>query len=195
MYKAFYGLREYPFGLNTDPRFFYYSEEARDAIKQISYDLQNRKGLVEIVGDIGTGKTVFCHALIDFLSSNTRTIFLPNAYFSELEFLEIIAQRLEIDCSGNTQSEIIQAIGTYLVNEYDVGRNVVLIFDEAQNLSSQLLEQIRLLSNIGIEKNHPLQIILTGQLELETKLRHSALRNLDQRICCRYYIKALKKIS
>ncbi len=193
MYKAFYGLKEDPFSLNTDPRFYYYNEDSRNAIKQISYDLQNGKGLVEIVGDIGTGKTVFCHALINYLSPNTRTVFLPNAYFSELEFLEIIAQRLEINCSGKIQSEIIQAIGSYLVGEYAAGRNVVLIFDEAQNLSNNLLEQIRLLSNIGIENNHPLQIVLAGQLELEAKLRHPVLRNLDQRICCRYYVKPLKR--
>jgi general secretion pathway protein A len=193
MYKQFYNLREAPFSLNTDPRFFYYNEEYRQALKYISYGIKNREGFVEITGQIGTGKTTFCHALINRLGMNTSSIFLPNAYFSELEFLEIIARRLGIDCWGNTQSEILQAIADYLLNEYSAGRNVVLIFDEAQNLSPGLLEQIRLLSNIGSENNRPLQIVLVGQPELETKLQHSILRNLDQRISLRYQIKPLKK--
>jgi general secretion pathway protein A len=193
MYKNFYGLKENPFSLTTDPRFFYYNEEYRQFLKYISFGIKNREGFVEIMGDVGSGKTIFCHALINQLGVNTKTIFLPNAYFSELEFLEVIAYKLGIDCSGNTQNETIQAIADRLIEEYNAGKNVVLIFDEAQNLTPSLLEQIRQLSNIATENNKPLQIILVGQPELENKLRHSALKNVDQRISLRYRIKPLKK--
>ncbi len=193
MYTSFFNIREEPFSLSADPRFFYYNEEYRKAFKYITYGIKNREGFVEILGDVGVGKTAFCHALINQLGPDTHCIFIPHAYFSELEFLELIADKLGVEHKGATQSEILRSITAYLQAQYAASRNVVLIFDEAHNLSPNLLQQIRLLSNVSGNNDKPLQVILAGQLELEDKLRHTELKDVDQRISVRYRIKPLKR--
>jgi general secretion pathway protein A len=193
MYKNFYKLHENPFNITSDPSFFFSSIHHAEAFGCLQYGVQEKKGILLITGEIGTGKTTLCRTLLDSLSQETQTAFILYPNFSELQLLQNIIKDFGIKPRQKTKAGIINALNDFLIQEANRRHNVALIIDEAQNLKPSQLEQIRLLSNLETEKQKLLQIILVGQPELCEKLKLSSLRQLNQRIAIRYHIKPLEK--
>jgi len=193
MYKEFYGLKENPFNVTSDPSFFFSSTYHAEAFAHLVYGIQQRKGIILITGEIGTGKTTLCRALLNRLDQKTRTAFILYPNFSEVQLLQMVVKDFGIQVRSSNKAAIINALNEFLLGETNQGHNVVLIIDEAQNLKASQLEQIRLLSNLETEKEKLLQIILVGQPELCEKLKLPSLRQLNQRITIRNHIKPLDK--
>ena len=193
MYKEFYGLREKPFTLTPDPQFLYLSESHRTAIESILYGIQQKEGFMVITGDIGTGKTTICRALLERLDKNVKTAVIFNSFLTEGKLLESILLDFGYPSKGRTKHDRINALNQFLLQLLSHGENAVLIIDEAQNLSIPVLEQIRMLSNLETEKEKMLQIILFGQLELDQKLRSDELKQLNQRIAIRHRLLPLTR--
>ena len=191
MYEAFYGLREKPFNLTPDPRFLFLSDKHKEAFAHLLYGIKYRSGFVEITGDIGTGKTTICRTLLRQIDPKTEVAFIFNPGLSEIELLKSINEDFGIASKGTTKKELIDELNTYLVTQRSKGKNAVLVIDEAQNLAPEVLEQVRLLSNLETETEKLLQIILLGQPELRALLSLPELRQLDQRITARYHLKPL----
>jgi len=188
MYKDFYGLKENPFNITADPDFFFSSVHHAEAFSHLVFGIKQRKGILVITGEIGTGKTTLCRTLLNRLDAKTKTALILNPDFSELQLLQIIVKDLGITGRFTNKNELIGALNDYLLRETTQGNNVVLIIDEAQNLGVKQLEQIRLLSNLETEKDKLLQIILVGQPELGDKLKLPQLRQLNQRVTVRFHI-------
>lgn len=188
MYKPFYSLIENPFNITADPAFFFPSLRHEEAFNHLSYGISSRKGIIVITGEIGTGKTTLCRMLLNRLGENVKTALILNPNFSESQLLGMIARDLGLDSARRNKLELTNLIGTFLLEQSSKGRNVALIIDESQHLNIRQLEQIRLLSNLETEKDKLLQIILVGQPELNEKLSHPDLRQLNQRVSVRYHI-------
>jgi general secretion pathway protein A len=186
MYEEFYGLKEKPFVLTPDPQFLYLSERHQTALESLVYGINQREGFMVIIGNIGTGKTTICRALLGKLDENVNTALIFNSFLTEEELLESILQDFGFSSKGRSRKERIDALNKLLIYFLSQGKNAVLIIDEAQNLSIPVLEQIRMLSNLETEKEKMLQIILIGQTELEQKLKSPELRQLNQRIAIRH---------
>ncbi len=193
MYLDFYGLKEKPFSLTPDPQFLYLSESHRTAIESLLYGIRQREGFMVVTGDIGTGKTTICRSLLEKLDSHVKTAVIFNSFLTEGELLRAILQDLGFTSIGRSKAERIDALNRYLLEQLFEGHHVLLIIDEAQNLSAPVLEQIRMLSNLETAKEKMLQIILFGQLELNQKLRSPKLRQLNQRIAIRHHILPLSR--
>lgn len=193
MYKAFYGLREKPFNLTPDPRFLYLSEKHKEAFAHLLYGIRNRAGFVMVTGEIGTGKTTICRNLLNQLDEDTELAFIFNPMLSPLELLKKIASEFGIEAQGTNALELTEELNEHLLEAAAKGKNCVLLIDEAQNLDVQVLEQIRLLSNLETETEKLLQIVLIGQPELGEKLTLHELRQLNQRITARYHLKPLSE--
>jgi general secretion pathway protein A len=191
MYKDFYKFNEFPFNITSDPEFFFASSKHVEAFNHLIYGIQQRKGIIVISGEIGTGKTMLCRSLLRQLDDSTKTAFILNPSFTELQLLQMILKDLGIHSSGRNKFELINALNEFLLAESSLGNNVLLIIDEAQNLNIRQLEQIRLLSNLETEKNKLLQILLVGQPELIEHLKLPQLRQLNQRVSVRYHIMPL----
>jgi general secretion pathway protein A len=191
MYEVFYGLREKPFTLTPDPKYFYLSQSHREALDHLLYGIQQREGFIAITGDVGTGKTTLCRALLGKLDERTKTALIFNPILSEEELLRSILQDFGLRGAGATKKELIDELNEFLIQLLVEGKNAVLIVDEAQDLSEQILEQIRLLSNLETEKEKLIQIILVGQLGLLDLLAAPGLRQLNQRISVRFKIRPL----
>ncbi len=192
MYCKFYGLKEKPFNVTSDPAFFFLSNKHKEALAHLYYGVSQRKGIIILTGEIGTGKTTICRFFLNELGKNVKTAFILNPHFSEVQLLEAIIRDFGIGLPDKTKLGIVRQLNTFLLNESGCGNNVVLIIDEAQNLKPNLLEQIRLLSNLETEKEKLLQVILVGQPELNTRLNLYELRQLRQRIMVRYHILPLE---
>jgi len=182
MYHEFYGLRESPFALTPDPRYLFLSEPHKEALASAIYGVQERKGFVLILGEVGTGKTTLIRHLLGRFGPNIRTVFVFNPGVTFLELLQLILRDLEIPCPSLRRVEMIDALNEYLLAEAAAGRYVVLIVDEAQHLSPAVLEEVRMLSNLETAKGKLIQTILVGQPELGEKLGRPELRQLRQRI-------------
>ena len=193
MYQEFYSLREKPFALTPDPQFLYLSESHQTAIESLLYGIQQKEGFIVITGDIGTGKTTICRALLEKLDKNVKTAVIFNSFLTEGKLLESILLDFGFPSKGRTKHDRINALNQFLLQLLSHGENAVLIIDEAQNLSVPVLEQIRMLSNLETEKEKMLQIILFGQLELDQKLRFGALKQLNQRIAIRHHLLPLTR--
>lgn len=193
MYKQFYGLTENPFNVTSDPSFFFSSTHHAEAFSHLVYGIQQRKGIILITGEVGTGKTILCRTLLNRLDQQTKTAFILYPNFSELQLLQMIIRDFGIQTKSSNKAVIIDALNEFLLQETTRGHNIVLIIDEAQNLKEDQLEQIRLLSNLETEKDKLLQIILVGQPELCEKLQLSCLRQLNQRITIRNRIRPLER--
>lgn len=195
MYEEFYGLRERPFSLTPDPRFLYLSESHRFALEHLIYGITQREGFMLITGDVGTGKTTICRALLGRLDEQTRTALILNPQMSEIELLLSIVSEFGITFSSTSKKEIIDRLNQFLLQQLASGGGATLIIDEAQGLSLPVLEQIRLLSNLETEKEKLLQIVLVGQPELRDKVNLPVLRQLNQRISVRYHLRPLTKVE
>jgi general secretion pathway protein A len=188
MYESFYGFNERPFNVTADPGFFYLSRRHKEAFSHLIYGIRERKGILEITGEVGTGKTTLCRALLHQLDKGTKTAFILNPYLSQVQLLQAIITDFGLNLKYKTKLDLINALNAFLIRESNSGNNVLILIDEAQNLSSKQLEQVRLLSNLETEKFKLLQIILVGQPELSEKLRKPCLRQINQRIAVRYHI-------
>jgi general secretion pathway protein A len=212
MYEKFYGLKETAFNLTPDPAFLFLNKRSKDALDLILYGIERREGFALIIGDIGTGKTTLCWALLERLEKkNIRTALIQNPMLSETDILKSILQDLGVrpeqeeagaaslevfDTSwmdGMTKKQLLDRLNMFLAQRAEENIFTVLIVDEAQNISLTLLEQLRLLSNLETAKKKLLQIIFVGQLELNQKLNSSSMRQLNQRISVRFETKALSK--
>jgi general secretion pathway protein A len=193
MYTDFFEIKEKPFKLTPDPKFLFLSKTHLEALDHLTYGIQNREGFILITGDVGSGKTTLCRVLLEKAGSNTKTSLIFNPMMSEEELLRAILQDYGVVHRGKTKKELVDKLNAFLLKQLEEGKNVVLIIDEAQDLTIPLLEQIRLLSNLETEKDKLLQIILSGQNELKEKLSSPTLRQLNQRIAVRYDLKYLSR--
>jgi general secretion pathway protein A len=186
MYKNFFGLRVNPFNPNPDPRFLFLTGATREALAALAYGIRNRKGFLLLTGEVGTGKTTLINRLLEWLSEEkVATAFIFNSRLNEGEFFDFVLNDFGIPCESRDKSQRLIRLNQWLLDRYRERRTAVLIVDEAQNLSNDVLEEIRLLTNMETTQEKLLQIILSGQPELEEKLRDPALRQLRQRITIR----------
>ncbi len=192
MYTQFYGLREKPFNVTSDPNFMFFSRHHKEALAHLFYGIKERKGFLEITGEVGTGKTTLCRVLLNSLDEKTKTAFILNPNLSEVQLLRAITLDLGIKTESKNRNELMSSLNEFLIQQLSLGLNVVVIIDEAQNLKPAILEQVRMLSNLETEKDKLFQIILVGQPELRDKLNSPSLRQLRQRISVRYHILPLE---
>jgi general secretion pathway protein A len=186
MYNAFFGFSENPFSLSPDPAFFYRSEQHEEALANLVYGVQARKGFIVLSGEVGTGKTTMLECLRDYLEAQyIEFAFIFNSRINSEQFFEMIAYDLDLPCPRTSKTEVLFALNQLLVEQTQEGRTVVLIVDEAHNLDWDVLEEIRLLGNLENRNGKLLQIILAGQPELDRKLDAPNLRQLKQRIVLR----------
>jgi len=187
MYNAFFGFRESPFSLSPDPAFFYRSNQHEEALANLIYGVQARKGFIVLTGEVGTGKTTMLECLRDYLETQyIEFAFVFNSRITSDQFFEMIAYDLNLPCARTSKTEVLFALNQLLVEQAQEGRTVVLIVDEAHNLEWEVLEEIRLLGNLENRNGKLLQIILAGQPEFDRKLDAPNLRQLKQRIVLRY---------
>jgi len=192
MYNDFYGFREAPFNITPDPRFLFFSDRHREAYNHILFGLRERKGFIQITGEVGAGKTTVCRALLEDLGPQYRTALILNPCLTGDQLLRSIL--IELGLEGSDDRVIgLQRLNQYLLDQLAEGNDVVLLIDEAQDLSHDLLEQIRLLSNLETDQRKLLQIVLLGQPELREKLDDPGLRQLRQRITVRYHLAPLSR--
>jgi general secretion pathway protein A len=186
MYNAFFGFSESPFSLSPDPAFFFRSEQHEEALANLVYGVQSRKGFIVLTGEVGTGKTTMLECLRDYLEANyVEFAFLFNSRINTEQFFEMIAYDLDLPCTRTSKTEVLFALNQLLVEQVQNGSTVVLIVDEAHNLEWEVLEEIRLLGNLENRNGKLIQIILAGQPELDRKLDAPNLRQLKQRIVLR----------
>ncbi|MDD4183753.1 MAG: AAA family ATPase [Candidatus Omnitrophica bacterium] len=188
MYEKYYGLKILPFNITSNPGFFFESVSHKEALSCLLYGISSKTGLMLITGEVGTGKTTLCKTLISKLPPEIKTSFILNPCFSDVQLLCAIIEDFGLNLMKKNRLEIIKKLNEFLVDMNSKGNNAVLIVDEAQNLNSRQLEQIRLLSNLETSQDKLLQIILVGQPELKTKLEQFNLRQIRQRICVKYDI-------
>jgi len=194
MYKSFFGLKENPFNVNPDPRFLFLTPQIEEALAGLMYGIQTRKGFVTLTGEVGTGKTTLINRLLDWLHHRrARTAFLFNSRMNTSQLIDFILAEFDILCESKSKSQQIIKLNHWLLDRFRSGETVVLIIDEAQNLTYPVLEEIRLLTNLETSTEKLLQIVLSGQPELEDKLKLPQLRQLRQRIMLRCKTSALSK--
>lgn len=187
MYTNFYNLHEKPFSLTPDSHFLFLSSIHKEALVHLVYGLQERKGFILITGEIGAGKTTLCRALMKEMDQKYKIALVLNPLLSPTGLLKAIVLDLGIKTKSRTRQDLVHALNQFLLE----GNEVAIIIDEAQNLSKQALEQIRLLGNLETEKEKLLHLILIGQPELKNVLAKESLKQLNQRIAVRYHIKPL----
>ncbi len=186
MYKSFFGLKESPFNANPDPRFLYLTTQVEEALTGLMYGIQTRKGFITLTGEVGTGKTTLVNRLLDWLHHRrARTAFLFNSRMNTNQLFDFILAEFDISCDSRSKSQQLMKLNQWLLDRYRAGETVVLILDEAQNLTFPVLEEVRLLTNLETATDKLLQIVLSGQPELEDKLKLPELRQLRQRIMLR----------
>jgi general secretion pathway protein A len=187
MYEAFFGLKERPFTLTPNPRYVYYSAQYQEAEQRLAYGVMHREGFMVLTGVPGSGKTTLCRDLLDKLDSRTTiTALLFNPFLSGVEMMQALLSELGISYPPTAnRKELLDKLNNFLIAQLVLGKRCVAIFDEAQHLSAEFLEQIRVLSNLETESEKLLQIILVGQPELLERMRSKQLSQLDQRVSVR----------
>ena len=193
MYTAFFGLNEKPFSITPNPRYLYMSERHTEALAHLIYGIKDSGGFIQLTGEVGTGKTTLIRGLLQRLPDSADIALVLNSQLSATEFLAAILEELGIDLPEQHDSlkALTDALNEFLLENYSKGRRTILIVDEAQNFAVDVLEQIRLLTNLETAKHKLLQILLIGQPELRTTLARHDLRQLAQRITARYHLEAL----
>ena len=195
MYKEYFGLKEKPFSIVPNPHYFYMSEGHREAMAHLLYGVKGEGGFVLLTGEVGAGKTTVCRVMLQLLPQDLEVAFLLNPPLTVEELLATVCDEFGISYSSDTTSvkAFVAQIQAYLLDVHARGRRAILVVEEAQNLSTEVLEQIRLLTNLETKEHKLLQIIMIGQPELRDKLRQPELRQLSQRITARYHLGPLSK--
>src|SRR4030067_205663 len=188
MYLKYFNLTEQPFNMTPDPRFFYFSKKHEDALSNLLFGISERKGFITITGEIGTGKTTLCRLRLNRLDKKVKTSLIFNPNLTTIELLQAINQDFGIESSSISKKELVDALNAFLLGVLKRGDNAVLIIDEAQNLTPECLEEVRMLSNLETDRDKLLQIMLVGQPELRKKLELERLKQLNQRIALRYHL-------
>ncbi len=200
MYEDYFGFVEKPFSLTPDPKFLYRSETHANAFDLLQYAIRRREGFVVVTGDIGTGKTTLCRAILDALDARTFTALVLNPFLSEEDLLKLVLQEFGVvsreevrlgRLAGASKQDLIDTLNEFLLSLLPLGASAVLVVDEAQHVPAPVLEQIRILSNLETDTDKLLQVVLVGQLNLQTLLRAPEMRQLDQRVSIRYQLKPL----
>jgi general secretion pathway protein A len=192
MYLSFYGFKEMPFNITPDPKFLYLSPTHQEALQHLKYGVQEKKGFIVLVGEVGCGKTTLCRRFLNELDpKHFDTALILNPRVTETQMLKAILSELGETKIARSQVDLVAQVNRVLLERIERGRDIVLIIDEAQNLSFAVLEQIRLLSNLETDKQKLLQIVLMGQPELKAVLARDELRQLRQRILVHYELNPL----
>ncbi|HEX5221082.1 MAG TPA: AAA family ATPase [Verrucomicrobiae bacterium] len=191
MYQEFYRLTEAPFDITPNPRFLFYSAKHREAFNHLLYGIRERKGFVQLTGEVGAGKTTLCRAALEQLDQHYTTALILNPIMSPDELMRAIGLEYGLPVTGLDRLTTLAVINQFLLRQVDRGRDTVLIIDEAQDLTDALLEQVRLLSNLETDTRKLLQIVLMGQPELRDRLNNPRLRQLRQRITVRFHLPPL----
>lgn len=190
MYNEFFGFKESPFNITPDPRFLFFSETHREAFDHLLFGIRERKGFMLLTGEVGSGKTTLCRALLEQLDPGVRTALILNPSMTATQLIRMIVVELGLKPKRDRIANV-QLLNSFLLEQMAEGHDVVLIIDEAQDMSLELLEQVRLLSNLETNTRKLLQIVLVGQPELREKLDKKQLRQLRQRITVRYHLQPL----
>jgi putative secretion ATPase (PEP-CTERM system associated) len=191
MYERFYNLRERPFALSPDPEYLYLSRVHREALDSVRYGIESRAGFIVVTGEIGAGKTTLLQTLLQRLDDRTVVARIVNTMLEPRELLEAIVLDFGLDTTASSKPALLRDLGLFLVQQRAQGRRPLLVIDEAQNLSAQALEEVRLLSNLETEKSKLLQILLAGQPNLRDKIASPELEQFRQRIAVGYHLTAL----
>ena len=192
MYLEYYGLKEAPFNITPNPRFLFFSAKHREAFNHLLYGIRERKGFVQLTGEVGAGKTTLCRALLDQLGPGFSTALILNPVLDCDQLVKAVAMELNLPSKGMDRLEMVAEINRFLLQQVEHKKDTALIIDDAQALSNELLEQLRLLSNLETDERKLLQIVLMGQPELRDRLNDHGLRQLRQRITVRYHLNPLR---
>jgi len=193
MYNSYFGFRESPFSVTPDPRFFYANTVYREAFVTLRYGIDAKKGFIAITGEVGTGKTTLLRKLLQTLEDTVHSVFVFNTYLSFPELLELTLHDLGLSANGQSKPAMIQQLNDYLIEQLKLGHTVAILIDEAQNLTDEVLENLRLLSNLETDQEKLIQIVLMGQPELQAKLARPHLRQLKQRVALQCRLHPLKE--
>jgi len=192
MYLDFFGLHEKPFSIAPDPRYLYMTEQHNEALAHLNYGVGDEGGFILLTGEIGTGKTTICRSLLNQLPDDVDIAYVINPRVSASEMLEAVCDDLGVEyADGSSVKTLVDRLNQFLLESYARGRHAILIIDEAQNLDDDVLEQLRLLTNLETAEKKLLQLILLGQPELNQKLAQDSLRQLAQRVTARFHLEPL----
>lgn len=197
MYESFFGLKESPFSIAPNPRYLYMSEQHQEALAHLLYGVRQEGGFIVLTGEVGTGKTTVCRCFLEQLPKDVDVAFILNSKLTRQELLETFCDELDIPCPEGASSSkpYIDAILAYLLEAHSLGRKTLLLIDEAQNLAPDVLEQVRLLTNLETNNRKLLQIVLVGQPELQQVFSMPEMRQLAQRVTARYHLNHLRPID
>src|SRR5215467_12920278 len=186
MYNRFFGLRESPFRVNPDPRYLFLTPAIQEALASLAYGIRGRRGIILLTGEVGTGKTMLLNMVLDWLRKRqAATAFIFNTHLTPGELIACLMADLGIPCESHSKGEMLIRLNRWLLDRYGNQQTAVLVVDEAQGLSDEVLEEIRFLTNLETSTEKLLQVVLSGQPELEERLRQPHLRQLRQRITVR----------
>jgi general secretion pathway protein A len=193
MYLEFFKLKEPPFNITPDPHYLFMSRQHREAYNHVMYGIRERKGFIQLSGEVGSGKTTLCRAVLAELGSSVQTALILNPCLTEAQLLRAMLHDFGLTTAKKDMLGLIETLNAFLLAKLEARENVALLIDEAQNLSPRVMEQVRLLSNLETTHQKLIQIVLVGQPELNDKLRDPALRQLRQRITVRYHLGPLEE--
>ncbi len=193
MYNDYYGLKEAPFNITPDPRFLFFSDQHREAFHHILFGIRERKGFIQVTGEVGAGKTTVCRAVLTELGPTCKTALILNPTMTSTQLFRAVLIELGLKPRKVDKMAYLELLNAYLLEQAAAGNDVVLFIDEAQDLDDELLEQVRLLSNLETDQRKLLQIVLVGQPELRAKLDRRSLRQLRQRITVRFHLRPLSR--
>ncbi len=188
VYLEYYGLKEAPFSITPNPHFLFYSAKHREAFNHLLYGIRERKGFVQLTGEVGAGKTTLCRAILNELGANFSTALILNPVLTSDQMIKAVAMEFGLEVKEMDRLEIVARFNEFLLEQLRNKKETVLFIDEAQDLSNELLEQVRLLSNLETDDRKLLQIVLMGQPELRVRLNEYSMRQLRQRITVRYHL-------
>jgi general secretion pathway protein A len=191
VYLDFYNLAELPFNITPDPRFLYFAPAHREAYDHLVFGITQRRGFIELTGEVGSGKTTLCRAVLASLDGKVETALVLNPCLTETQLIRAMLNDFGLEVRGRDRLAYIERLNTFLLDRNRQGLNVAVVIDEAQDLSPQVMEQVRLLSNLETDQHKLIQIVLCGQPELKQRLARPDLRQLRQRITVRYHLPPL----
>ena len=191
MYEHFYGFSEPPFNITPDPRFLFFSARHREAFDHLLFGIAERKGFIQLTGEVGAGKTTLCRALFEQLGEGYETALVLNPRMTSQQLLQSILNEFSLPSAGADRVAGLEVLNRFLLEQVERGKDVIVVIDEAQTMSIELLEEVRLLSNLETDQRKLLQIVLIGQPELRALLDDKRLRQLRQRITVRYHLEPL----